>query len=299
MLSATGIVLEAGRHGPLATAVVAAGAPSALAGAKRASEGGLIEPVLVGDPDAIRAAARALDWDISGLRVVAASDGGAATAAVSLARGGEVGALMKGHLHTDALLRAVLDRVSGLRRGRRLTHVFHMSLGSLFPPLLITDAAVNVAPDQAALRDITLNAIDLAHALGAAVPRVALLSATEEPSDAMPSSRRAAELAAELAGATTGRAEIAGPLALDNAVSAAAAELKGIAGPVAGRADVLVVPGIETGNALFKALVHFAGATAAGVVLGAAVPIMLTSRADPPEARLVSAALARLAMARA
>lgn len=300
MLGATDIVLAAARHGPLATAVVAAGAPSALAGAKRAWEGGLIEPVLVGDPDAVRAAAGTIGWDVSGLRTVPAEDdAAAAAAAAALARGGEVGALMKGHLHTDVLLRAVLDRASGLRRGRRLTHVFHMSLGGLFRPLLITDAAVNVAPDHATMRDIALNAVDLAHALGTAVPRVALLSATEEPSDAMPSSRRAAELGAELAGALAGRAAVAGPLALDNAVSAAAAELKGIAGPVAGRADVLVVPGIETGNVLFKALVHFVGATAAGVVLGAAVPIMLTSRADSAESRLVSAALASLATARA
>lgn len=300
MFGATDIVLAAGRRGPLATAVVAAGHPSALAGAKRAWEGGLIEPVLVGDRAGIEAAARVLDWDIGSLRVVTAEGGeaAAATAAAALARGGEVGALMKGHLHTDVLLRAVLDRTSGLRRGRRLTHVFHISLGGLFRPLLITDAAVNVAPDHATLRDIVLNAVDLAHALDEAVPRVALLSATEEPSDAVPSSRRAAELAAELSEVTAGRAEVAGPLALDNAVSPAAAELKGISGPVAGRADVLVVPAIETGNALYKALVYFGGATAAGVVLGAAVPVMLTSRADPPEARLVSAALARLATAR-
>ena len=294
MIGAAEIVLAAGRLGPVATAVVAAGAPAALAGARLACEGGLITPLLVGDPDAIADAARAVRWEIAGLRVIpAASDAAAAAAAVALVRGGEAQALMKGHLHTDALLRAVVDRETGLRCGRRLTHVFHMSLGGRFSPLLITDAAVNVAPDHATMRDIVLNAIDLARALGEAVPRVALLSATEDPTSSVPSSVAAAELAAELSPET--RAAIAGPLGIDCAVSPEAARIKHVAGPVAGRADVLVVPNIETGNALFKALVHFQGAIAAGIVLGAAAPIMLTSRADPPEARLVSAALARLA----
>jgi len=296
VIGATEIVLVAGRLGPVVTAVVAAGAPAALEGARLAQVGGLIAPVLVGEPAAIAAAAASIGWDIGGVPVVAAADdAAAASAAVALVRGGEAQALMKGHLHTDVLLRAVLDRVAGLRCGRRLTHVFHMSMGGRFPPVLITDAAVNVAPDAATMRDIVLNAIDLARLLGDAVPLVALLSATEEAVAAMPSSMAAAALAAELA---VEGAEIAGPLGFDNAVSPEAARIKGVGGAVAGRAGILVVPNIETGNVLFKALVHFQGAVAAGIVLGATVPIMLNSRADPPEARLASAALARIVAGR-
>ena len=294
MIGATEMMLAAGRLDPVATAVAGAADPTVLAGARMACEGGLIAPTLVGDVGAIRDAARAMGWDIRGLRVVAA-DGPAACAetAVALVRGGEAQALMKGHLHTEILLRAVLDRETGLRCGQRLTHVFHMSMGGNFPSMLVTDAAINVAPDRSTMRDIVLNAIDLARVLGEAVPRVALLSATEDATPSLPSSVAATALADELSGEFD--AEIAGPLGLDNAVSPEAARIKLVGGPVAGRANILVVPNIETGNALYKALVHFQGAIAAGVVLGAAVPIMLTSRADPPVARLVSAALARLA----
>jgi phosphotransacetylase len=297
MLSATDMMLAAPDAAPLPTALVAANTALALAGAKGATERGLIVPVLVGDPVQIQAAARALDWDISRFTIVAADDEiAAAEASVCLAREGSVRALMKGHVHTDVLLRAVLNKERGLRRDRRLTHVFHMSMGTLPRPVLISDAAINVAPDYDTLRDVTLNAIDLAHALGVDVPKVAILSATEISSDAVPSSKRAADLANELSRTLDVRADVAGPLALDNAVSTEAALIKGIGGPVAGQADVLVVPTIEAGNMLFKALVQFAGGVAAGVVLGAAVPIMLTSRADPAEARLASAALARLAI---
>lgn len=299
MIGALEIVLAAGRLGPVPIAVAAAGAPTALDGARLAYEGGLIDPVLVGDRSAILDAARAIDWDIARLRIVPTADdpAAAAAAAVALVRGGEAQALMKGHLHTDALLRAVLDRNVGLRHGRRLTHVFHMSLGGRFPPMLITDAAVNVLPDPATMRDIVLNAADLARTLGDPKPRVALLSATEDATSSVPSSVAAAALSSDLR--TERDIEIAGPLGFDNAVSPEAARVKGIGGPVAGRAGVLVVPNIEAGNMLFKALVHFQGATAAGIVLGAAAPIVLNSRADPPEARLVSAALARLFMAKA
>lgn len=296
MIGALEIVLAAGRLGPIPIAVAAAGVPTVLDGARLACEGGLIDPVLVGSRESILDAARAINWDITRLRIVpTADDAAAAAAAVALVRGGEAQALMKGHLHTDALLHAVLDRNLGLRHGRRLTHVFHMSLGGRFPPMLITDAAVNVLPDRATMRDIVLNAIDLARALGDAKPRVALLSATEDATSSIPSSVAAAALSSDLKAERD--VEIAGPLGFDNALSPEAAQVKQIGGPVAGRAGVLVVPNIEAGNVLFKALVHFQGATAAGIVLGAAAPIILNSRADPPEARLVSLALARLFMA--
>jgi len=295
MLGATGIVLAARRPHPVPTALVGAGGAAALEGARRAHNAGLITPILVGCPDTVHGLAIAMGWDISGLQVVHAdTDDDAAAASVSLVRAGEAAALMKGHLHTDVLLRAVLDKAHGLRTGRRLTHVFHMTLDARFKPLLITDAAVNVAPDHRTLCDIVLNAADLARLLGLACPRIAMISGTEEVTASMPSSERAGQVVDELRAVLRGQAELDGPLALDNAVSADAARLKGIGGNVAGQADILVVPNIETGNALFKAMVFFQGAVAAGVVLGAKVPIMLNSRSDPPDARLVSAALASL-----
>ncbi len=295
LLGATGIVLAARRPHPLPTILVGAGGTVALEGARRAHDAGLITPTLVGRADIVRGLAAAIGWDISGLRLVPADDDDeAAATSVSLVRAGEAAALMKGHLHTDVLLRAVLDKAHGLRAGRRLTHVFHMTFDARFKPLLITDAAVNVAPDHRTLCDIVLNAADLARGLGEVCPRIAMISGTEEVTASMPSSGRAGQVVDELRTVLHGQAELDGPLALDNAVSVDAARMKGIGGNVAGQADVLVVPNIETGNALFKAMVFFQGAVAAGIVLGAHVPIMLNSRSDPPDARLVSAALASL-----
>lgn len=277
------------------TAVVAANTATVLESARSAHQHGLIEPILVGTPALIKEAADAIGWDVRDHRVVAAdSEDEAAAAGVALARSGQATILMKGHLHTDVLMRAVLDRRAGLRTGRRLTHVFHMSVPYSDRELMISDAAVNVAPDLATKLDIVRNAVGLAHALGQERPRVALLSATEQPSDSMPSSRAAVDVIRALAETDEGlRCDVFGPLAFDNAVSPAAARQKGIDNPVAGNADIIVVPNIETGNAIFKLMVYFMGATAAGIVLGASVPIVLTSRVDPPEARLASAALAR------
>ena len=287
-------LLHRGRAGPRTpTAVVGAGGKLALESARRAAEAGLIEPVLVGEAEAIAAAARQIDWDIAPLRLVAA-DGETLTAeaAVALARGKEVAALMKGQVHTDALMRAVVARETGLRSGRRISHVFHMTIPGREGALVITDAAINVAPDLETRLDIIRNAVGVLHALDNPEPKVAVLSATENPIRTMPSSLEAAEIARR---ATEGEVEgalVEGPFALDVAVSPAAGAVKGVESPVAGRADILLVPNIETGNALFKAMVHFMSATAAGVVVGARVPIVLTSRADPPEARLAAAALA-------
>jgi len=295
MLGAMGIVLAARRPRPLSTVLVGAGGITALEGARRAHDAGLITPILVGRPETVHDLAAVVGWDISAIRLVPADDDDeAAATSVSLVRAGEAAALMKGHLHTDVLLRAVLDKTHGLRTGRRLTHVFHMTFDARFKPLLITDAAVNVAPDHRTLCDIVLNAADLARLLGEACPRIAMISGTEEVTASMPSSGRAGQVVDELRAMLRNQAELDGPLALDNAVSADAARLKGISGNVAGQADILVMPNIETGNALFKAMVFFQGAVAAGVVLGAKVPIMLNSRSDPPDARLVSAALASL-----
>ena len=285
----------------VAMAIAGADNPIALQSARQAAEAGLIEPVLVGDRTRILDMARTMGWDVSGLRIVSINDGdeaAAARAAVALARGNEVASLMKGHVHTDALMAAVVDRDTGLRTGRRLSHVFHMTVPGSDRVLMITDGAVNVAPDAGVKLDIINNAVGLSHALGNAEPRVALLSGTESPIPAMPSSMEAREVVARANnGAVTG-ALVDGPFAFDNAVSPAAAELKKIGGPVAGRADILVVPNIETGNGLFKMMVYFMSGLAAGVVTGAKVPIVLTSRADPPEARFAAAAIAAIAAAR-
>jgi phosphotransacetylase len=280
---------------PTPTAVAGAGGRLALESARRATEAGLIEPCLVGDPEAITAAASGIGWDLAPYRCVSAEDETkAAEAAVALARGNEVAALMKGQVHTDTLMRAVVDRENGLRAGRRMSHIFYMTAPDRQGALTITDAAVNVAPDAAVKLDIINNAVDLLHALGTPEPKIAVLSATDTPIAAMPSSLEAAEVVRRaVQGAVTG-AVVDGPFALDLAISPEAATVKGVDSPVAGQADILLVPNIETGNALYKAMVYFMSATAAGLVMGAKVPIILTSRADPPEARLTAAALAAI-----
>lgn len=288
-------LLEKARAKPaVVTAVANAGTALALESARQASEEGLIVPILVGDPDAIRAAADAIEWDIGDLQLVAAEDEEeAARLAARIAGAGDARALMKGHVHTDCFVLAILDRKAGLRTGRRLTHAFHMTVPDHDKPLLITDAAVNVAPDLETKFEAMRNAVRLARALGTELPRVAILSGSEEPSESMPSSLEAADLAERASRELTG-ALVHGPLAFDLAVSPEAARIKGIDHPVAGNADILVAPNIETGNALFKMMVYFMSACAAGIVLGAKVPAILTSRADPPEARLASAAIAAI-----
>lgn len=229
--------------------------------------------------------------------VSAATDEDAARLAVGLVASGEAQLLMKGHLHTDVLMRTVLDRTTGLRRpGNRLSHVFVMRWPGAPRDLLITDAALNVAPDPVTTGHIVRHAITVAKIVGIRHPRIAMLSASETVNASMPSSIAAgAFVEAFRAEAMASGCSISGPLALDVALSMGAATLKGLVDdPVAGRADIIVVPNIETGNALFKMLVHLQHATAIGVVLGATVPIVLTSRADPIEAKLASIALAQL-----
>ncbi len=285
---------KARRHPPLPTAVAGAEGPVALSSARLAAEAGLMEPCLIGDPDTIAATAAGIGWDISGLRVIAADDeAGAARAATALARAGEVAAVMKGHIHTAPLMRAVVDRDHGLRTGRRISHVFYMTAPERDGAICIADAAINVSPDVDTKLDIIRNAATLFSAIHHRQARVALLSASEVPSDALPSSVEAEETARRAAVEVPGIV-VEGPLSLDLAVSPAAAAIKGFESAVAGVADILIVPNIETGNALVKAMVYFMSATAAGLVLGAAVPIILTSRADPPEARLAAAALAAI-----
>ena len=292
-------LMDKARAAPrLTMAVAGAGHPLAMESARRAADAGLIEPVLVGDADAIAAIARGMGWNIGGVRVVVAGDEStAAETAAVLAGGGEVASLMKGHVHTETLMRAVLGRTAGLRTGRRISHIFHMTVPGRDWVMYITDGVINVRPGIDDKLDIVRNAVDVAHALGTAEPRVAVLSGAETVNAAMPSSVDAAEVAKHANNGGVQGALVDGPLSFDNAVSPEAAAIKGVDSPVAGRADILVVPTLESGNFLYKQLVYFMSATAAGIVIGARVPIVLTSRADPPEARLASAALAAIVAA--
>ncbi|SES26455.1 phosphate acetyltransferase [Tranquillimonas rosea] len=268
---------------------------TSIATAVDAAAARLIDPVLIGPLAKIDAAAEAAGRDISTLRRIDAPHSvAAAAAAVALVRSGEATLLMKGSLHTDEVIRAALDPALGLRTGRRFSHVYLMDV-ALYPKLLlITDAAINIAPTLMEKRDIVQNAIGLAHCLGIATPKVAVLSAVETVTPRIASTVEAAALC-KMAdrGQITG-ARVDGPLAFDNAINPAAAEEKGIVSEVAGDADILVVPDLEAGNMLAKQLTFLAGARAAGVVLGARVPIVLTSRADTEETHLASCAVAAL-----
>ena len=277
----------------MVTAVVNAGSELALESAKLAFEAGIIVPILVGNIASIQKAAQAIDWNIDQFELIASeSEEDSAANAVQCVHQGTAKLLMKGNLHTDVLIRALLNKEHGLRTGERLSHLFHMSVPGSDRVLCITDAVVNVSPDTKTQLSILRGATDVMHALGNLKPKVALLSATEVVTQAMPSSMAAKQLLAAMSDQDHQAADVFGPLAFDGAMSPEAAKIKGITHPVAGYADVLLVPNIETGNAIFKQLVYFNGATAAGVLMGAKVPVMLTSRADPPAARLASAALA-------
>ena len=280
---------------PVLCAVVHPCDRDSLAGAIEAARRGLIVPILVGPEAKIRAVAQEADIDLTGCRIVATPHShAAAERAVAMARAGEVESLMKGSLHTDELMEAVVATATGLRTERRASHVFVMDIPAYPRMLLITDAAINIAPDLDAKADICRNAIDLAHVLGVATPRVAILSAVETVNPKIESTLHAASLCKM---ADRGQIEggiLDGPLAFDNAISPEAAATKHIVSPVAGQADILVVPDIESGNMLAKQLTYLAGADSAGIVLGVRVPIVLTSRADNLRSRLASTAVMSL-----
>ncbi len=277
------------------TVIAGANHPLALQSIRLSVDAGFIDPVLVGNLDSIRAAAQEIDWDVGKYEIIKA-DGEKQTAvtAVEICKAGQAAALMKGHIHTDALMTAVINRDKGLRTDRRLSHIFHMTIPNDERVLMITDGAVNVCPDTSTKIDIINNAVGLAHILGTPKPRVALLSGTELVTPSMPSSVDAAEVVKRANAGEVGGAFVDGPFAFDNAVSPEAARLKGMDSPVAGQTDILVVPNIETGNSLFKMMVYFMSGLAAGIVMGAEVPIVLTSRADPPEARFAATAIASI-----
>jgi phosphotransacetylase len=268
---------------------------SSLRGAIEAAEAGLIVPILVGPAGKIRAVAEKSGLDITPYEIIDVPHShGAAAEAVNLVRTGRAELLMKGSLHTDELMGAVMKRDTGLRTGRRVSHAFIMDVPTYPKPLVITDAAINIQPTLEDKRDIVQNAIDLARALGIEEPKVAILSAIETVSPKIPSTIEAAALCKMAQRGQITGGILDGPLALDNAISPEAARIKGIDSPVAGHADILVVPDLEAGNMLAKNLSFLANADAAGLVLGARVPIVLTSRADSVMTRMASCAVAAL-----
>jgi phosphate acetyltransferase len=280
---------------PAVTAVVHPCDRASLTAAIEAAKRGLIIPVLVGPEKKIRAVADANHLDIGPYRLVATPHSHAAAAeAVRMARAGEVEVLMKGSLHTDELMHEVVSIQTGLCTGRRISHVYLFEVPAYPRPLLITDAAINIAPSLSEKRDICQNAIDFAHIIGIAQPKVAILSAVETVTEKLPSTVDAAALSKMAERGQIAGGLVDGPLAFDNAISPEAARMKEIVSPVAGQADILLVPDLESGNMLAKQLTFFNAADGAGIVLGARLPIILTSRADPPRTRLASAALALL-----
>ncbi len=278
-------------------ALVNAGAATPLAGIREAAEAGLAEPVLIGDSAKIRAAAGEIGYDIGGLRMIHAPQAEASVKAAELARTGEVDAIMKGQVHTSTFLKGLLPSAAGLRdKGTRCAHVFHITAPGKARPLLLTDAALNVDPDVEVRKACLTLAIGLARHLGVERPRAALLAATEDPIPSLPNTLEAAEIAA-WARTALPEADVAGPIALDLIWSKEAARVKGYDSPVAGDADIVVTPNITTGNALFKLMVLGMGCCAGGIVLGAKVPILLTSRSQKAPARLASMALGSIAAA--
>jgi phosphate acetyltransferase len=280
---------------PVMTAVAHPCDESSLRGAVEAADGDLIRPLLVGPQARIRAVAEQCGLDIAAFRLVDTPHSHASAAkAVEIVRAGEAETLMKGSLHTDELMAEVVRKEGGLRTERRISHVFIMDVPTYAKPLAVTDAAINISPDLETKVDIVQNAIEMAHALGRELPKVAILSAVETVTPKIPSTIDAAALCkmAERSQITGGLLD--GPLAFDNAISKEAAAIKRIRSEVAGDADILVVPDLEAGNMLAKQLSFLANADAAGIVLGARVPIMLTSRADTVRARTASCAVAVL-----
>ncbi len=269
---------------------------SALAGAIEAGQLGLIEPILVGPAARLQEIAGDANIDLGGIEIIDAPHSHASSAkAVELVRLGRAELLMKGSLHTDELLGAVVARESGLRTGRRISHVFIMDVPTYHKVLVVTDAAINIAPNLEDKADICQNAIDLCHALGLDKPKVAILAAVETINSKMPATLDAAALCKMADRGQIKGALLDGPLAFDNAISPEAARIKGIQSPVAGDPDILLVPDLEAGNILAKQLSFLANADSAGLVLGARVPIILTSRADSVRSRIASCAVAKLA----
>ena len=277
-------------------AVVNAGKPLPMLSVQDAVNENLIEPIFIGNKDEIYKCAQDLKWDISNFEVIHEPvENNTATIAAKLASEGKVRIIVKGHIHTDVLMKEVLKREYNLLGKTRLSHIWHMTIAKEDKPLIITDGALNVLPNVKTKMHILKNVINFSNRIGIERPKVAILSATEEVLDSIPSSKDAEELT-QLAKKENLNADVFGPLAFDNSVSQKSAEIKGIKNDVAGMADVLLVPSVETGNSLVKMLIYFSGACAAGVVVGGKVPVVITSRSDEAKARLASIAAAVVAL---
>ena len=282
--------------GPAKAVIVNAVKPVSIESAKQAVNANLIIPVFIGDKSIIEKNAKQLNWDISKYEIINEPDeNSTAPIAAKLASEGKVKIIVKGHIHTDVLMKAVLKRDLNLIGKKRLSHIWHMTLEKNDKPFIITDGALNVLPKLETKMHILKNSVEFSKRIGIKKPKVSILSATEEVLDSMPSSREAKELT-ERALKEGIEAEVFGPMAFDNSVSEKAAEIKGIKNAVAGKTDILLVPNVESGNALVKMMIYFMGACAAGVVIGGKVPVVITSRADDTQARLASIAAAIVAL---
>ena len=278
--------------GPVKVVVVNAGKAVSIESTKQAFDEGLIEPVFIGDKKIIEKLANEIKWDISKFEIIDEPvENNTAPIAAKMASEDKIKIIVKGHIHTDVLMKAVLKRDLNLIGKKRLSHVWHMTLEKNDKPFIITDGALNVLPKLETKMHILKNSVDFAKRIGINKPKVSVLSATEEVLESVPSSIDAKELS-KRAKAEGIDADVFGPMAFDNSVSEKAAQIKGIKNTVAGKADILLVPSVETGNGLVKMMIYFMGACAAGVVVGGKVPVVITSRADSAPARLASIAAA-------
>ena len=282
--------------GAVKAVIVNAGKKVAIESTKQAVESNLIIPVFVGDKKKINEIANEIDWDINKYEIIDEPiENNTAPIAAKLASDGKVKIIVKGHIHTDVLMKAVLKRDLNLIGKKRLSHIWHMTLAKDDKPFIITDGALNVLPKLETKMHILKNSIEFVKRIGISKPKVSILSATEEVLESMPSSIDAKELTKRAKDEGID-ADVFGPMAFDNSVSEKAAQIKGIKNAVAGKTDILLVPNVETGNALVKMMIFFMGACAAGVVVGGKVPVVITSRADDTQARLASMAAAVVAL---
>ena len=282
--------------GPIKVVIVNAGKAISIESTKQAVEEGLIDPIFIGDQKIIEGLAKDIKWDISNFEIINEPiENNTAPIAAKMASEGKVKIIVKGHIHTDILMKAVLKRDLNLIGKKRLSHVWHMTLDRNDKPFIITDGALNVLPKLETKMHILKNSVDFAKRIGINRPKVSVLSATEEVLESVPSSLDAKEIT-QRAKKENIDADVFGPMAFDNSVSEKAAQIKGIKNEVAGKTDILLVPSVEAGNGLVKMMIYFMGACAAGVVVGGKVPVVITSRADSAPARLASIAAAIVAL---
>ena len=287
---------EAHKKKGVKVAVVNAGKPLPMLSVQDAVNENLVEPIFIGNKEEIQKCAEDIKWDISSYEIIHEPvENNTAKIAAKLASENKIKIIVKGHIHTDVLMKEVLKREYNLLGKTRLSHIWHMTVEKDDKPLIITDGALNVLPNVKTKMHILKNVINFSNRIGISKPKIAVLSATEEVLDSVPSSLDAAELT-KLAKEENLKADVFGPLAFDNSISKKSAGIKGIKNAVAGEADVLLVPSVETGNGLVKMMIYFMGACAAGVVVGGKVPVVITSRSDEAQARLASIAAAVVAL---